>query len=142
MPTPIPPQPDLQSQTTEKRKLELERLNEEMDKALGLKPGSKATPWSGTEKNLSKETKKALDALELKEQKPTSYKESPEMKARQDAFDRALKHRPDPGTGTWKAAPDDPVSVLESWHRAVGTPKHIAEAEIQDLKKRLQEAKK
>lgn len=119
----------------QKRKLELEKLQDEFD----LKTGKKSipSPWH-REKNLSKTTKQALDALDPKEKEPTLYKESPEMKAKQKEFDDLIHHR---SAQEWQAGPVTPEERLRSWHKALGTPAHIVEQEVAQLRQQ-QEAKK
>jgi len=114
------------------RKIELEQLNDKCDQALGR---SHVTPLF-TEKNLSKETKSALDATEPKKSTPLDhlYKVSPEMEKKLENFDKIIKERPAPHYTT---GPVDPVTKLESWHRAIGTPKRIVDFEIAELKKQL-----
>ncbi len=118
--------------------LEMERLQDEFDLRTGKK--SIPSPWH-RESKLSKGKQQALDAQEPKEKKSGGFfKESPEMAAKQKEFDEALKDIKSPDS-TWQPNPVTPEERLRSWHRALGTPSHIVEQEVAELKQR-QEAKK
>ncbi|MDM7912454.1 MAG: hypothetical protein QUS09_05090, partial [Methanotrichaceae archaeon] len=120
----------------EKRKAELAALMDEFD----LKTGKKSIPTPcHKEPRLNKAQRIALDAQEPREKGSGGfYKESPEMKAKQKKFDEAVHHRP---AQEWQAGPVTPEERLRSWHKALGTPAHIVEQEVAELKQR-QEAKK
>jgi hypothetical protein len=113
------------------RQQELAALNDQFDLATGKK--SKPTPWH-TEKGLYKTTKQALDSLEPQKKPGGFYQEDPKMAARQDAFDAAVKNIPAQGAGTYKLGPVTPEERLRSWHKSLGTPSHIVEKEVADLK--------
>jgi hypothetical protein len=117
--------------------LEMDRRQDAFDLATGKK--SKPAPWH-TEKGLSQATKHALDALEPQKKSGGFYKETPEQKAQQDAFDQAIKNIKDPGTGTWQATPPTKKDRLIAWHRSLGSPKSVVDAEIAALEQ--QESKK
>jgi len=117
--------------------LEMDRLQDQFDLATGKK--SKPTPWH-TEKGLSKATKQALDSLEPQKKSGGFYKETEAMKKQQEAFDQAMKNIKDPGTGTWQATPPTKKDRLIAWHRSLGSPKSVVDAEIAALEQ--QEAKK
>jgi hypothetical protein len=120
------------------RQQELAALNEQFDLATGRK--SKPTPWH-KEPKLSKGKQEALDALEPQKKRSGGfYQEKPEQKAQQDAFDQALKNVTAPGTGTWQAGPVSKRDRLISWHKALGSPQHVVDAELKALE--LQEARK
>jgi len=134
------PSPDQMNPSSRKSKdLEMERLQQQFDQATGRAP-SKPLPWH-TEKGLSKATRDLLDAQEPQQKMFGGfYQEDPKMAARQDAFDSAVKNTPAQGAGTYKLGPVPPEERLRSWHRALGTPSHIVEKEVADLKE--QEARK
>ena len=104
--------------------LEMERLQDQYDLATGRK--SKPTPWH-KEPKLSKGKQEALDQQEPQQRKS-------------GAFDQALKNTPAPGTGTWQATPPTKRERLIAWHRSLGSPKHVVDAEIAALEQ--QESKK
>jgi hypothetical protein len=110
--------------------LDMDRLQDQFDLATGKK--SKPAPWH-TEKGLSKSTKQALDSLEPQKKSGGFYKETPEQKTQQDAFDKALKNVTAPGTGTWQATPPTKKEKLLAWHKALGSPKHVVAAELAQL---------
>jgi len=114
------------------RQQELAALNDQFDLATGKK--SKPTPWH-TEKHLSKATRDFLDAQEPQQKKSGGfYSETTEQKKQQDAFDAAVKNIPAQGAGTYKLGPVTPEERLRSWHKSLGTPSHIVEKEVADLK--------
>jgi len=119
------------------RQQELDRLQDQFDLATGRK--SHPAPWH-TEKGLSKATKQALAALEPQKKSGGFYKETEAMRKQQDAFDQAMKNIKDPGTGTWKAGPVSKRDRLLAWHRSLGSPKSVVDAELKALEE--QEAKK
>jgi len=111
--------------------LEMERLQDAFDLQTGRK--SKPTPWH-TEKGLSKSTKQALDQSQEPQKKSGGfYKETPEQKKQQEAFDQAMKNIKDPGAGTWQATPPTKRERLLAWHRSLGSPKHVVDAELKAL---------
>jgi hypothetical protein len=62
-----------------------------------------------------------------------------EQEAVQAEFDLLAKNGPKPAA--FKMTPDDPISILESWHKAIGTNKDVAAAEIKELKQRIAKQK-
>jgi len=106
-----------------------------------LATGRKAhpAPWH-TEKGLSQATKQALDSLEPQKKSGGFYKETEAMRKQQEAFDKAIKNIKDPGTGTWQATPPTKKERLLAWHRSLGSPKSVVDAEIAALEQ--QESKK
>jgi hypothetical protein len=110
--------------------LDMDRLQDQFDLATGKK--SKPAPWH-TEKGLSKSTKQALDSLEPQKKSGGFYKETPEQKKQQEAFDLAMKNVKAPGTGTWQAGPVSKRDRLIAWHRSLGSPKHVVDAELAQL---------
>lgn len=131
--TDLPTAADMSPEAKAIRKIELEQLNKKCDAALGR---SHVTPLF-TEKNLSKETKSALAATEPKKSTPLDhlYKISPEMEKKLQNFDQVLKERPAPH---YQTGPVDPVTRLQAYHRALGTPKNIVDFEVAELKKQLE----
>lgn len=127
------PSPDQMNPSSRKSKdLERERLQQQFDAATGRVP-SKPTPWH-KEPKLSKGKQKALDQQEPQQKKSGGfYKETPEQKKQQDAFDNALKNVTAPGTGTWQATPPTKKEKLLAWHKALGSPKHVVDAELKAL---------
>jgi len=120
------------------RQQELDRLQDAFDLQTGRK--SKPTPWH-KEPKLSKGKQEALDQQEPQQRKSGGfYKETPEQKKQQDAFDQAMKNVKDPGTGTWQATPPTKRERLMAWHRSLGSPKHVVDAELKALEE--QEARK
>lgn len=117
--------------------LEMAARQDQFDLATGKK--SKPTPWHN-EKGLSKATKQALDALEPQKKSGGFYKETESMKKQQDAADALIRNRPAQGAGTWQAGPVSKKDRLLAWHRSLGSPKSVVDAEIAALEK--QEAKK
>jgi len=117
--------------------LEMDRMQDQFDLATGRK--SKPTPWH-TEKGLSQATKQALDSLEQQKKSGGFYHETEAMKKQQDAFDQTLKNIKDPGTGTWQTTPPTKKERLLAWHRSLGSPKHVVDAELKALEE--QEARK
>lgn len=128
------PSPDQMNPSSRKAKdQEMERLQQEFDQRTGRVP-SKPQPWH-TETNLSKATRDLLDAQEPQHKRSGGfYVEDPKMAARQDAFDAAVKNIPAQGAGTYKLRPVTPEERLRSWHKSLGTPPHIVEKEVADLK--------
>jgi hypothetical protein len=122
----------------QKRKQEMDGLQDAFDKALGLKQ-KEPTPWH-KEPKLSKGKQEALDSLEPQKKSGGFYKETEAMKKQQEAFDQAMKNIKDPGTGTWQATPPTKKDRLIAWHRSLGSPKSVVDAEIAALEQ--QEAKK
>jgi hypothetical protein len=115
-----------------KREAELAALMDEFDTRTGTKPRV-PTPWH-KEPKLSKGKQEALDALEPQKKRSGGfYQEKPEQKAQQDAFDQALKNVTAPGTGTWQAGPVSKRDRLISWHKALGSPQHVVDAELKAL---------
>ena len=51
-----------------------------------------------------------------------------------------MKNVKDPGTGTWQATPPTKRERLLAWHKALGSPKHVVDAELKALEE--QEARK
>ena len=93
--TDLPSQQEMSPEQKAIRKIELQQLNDLADKATGrvIPIGQ---PWH-TERNLSKETKAALDSLEPKQpQKPESplYKLPEGMDQKLKNFDEVIKNRP------------------------------------------------
>ena len=134
------PTPDQMNPNSRKSKdQEMERLQQQFDAATGRGPATKE-PWHN-EKGLSKATRDLLDSLEPEQKKSGGfYKESPEMAARQDQFDAAVKNVPATGTGTWKAGPMSKRDRLLAWHKSLGTPMAVVDAELKALEE--QEARK
>jgi len=110
--------------------LEMDRLQDQFDLQTGKK--SHPAPWH-TEKGISKSTKQALDALEPQKKSGGFYVESEAMRKQQDAFDQAMKNVKGPGTGTWQATPPTKKERLLAWHRSLGSPKHVVDAELKAL---------
>lgn len=123
--------PPVSPGSKESKALEMEKLQQQYDQATGRAP-AKPQPWH-SEKGLSKATKEALDALEPKPKSGGFYKEDPKMAARQDAFDQAARNVPAQGAGTWQAGPVSKKDRLLAWHKALGTPKHVVDAEVKAL---------
>jgi len=117
--------------------LEMDRLQDQFDLQTGKK--SHQAPWH-TEKGISKSTKQALDSLEPQKKSGGFYKETEAMRKQQEAFDKAIKNIKDPGTGTWQATPPTKKERLLAWHRSLGSPKSVVDAEIAALEQ--QESKK
>lgn len=139
MSTPLSSPDQMNPSSQNNKKQEMEKLQQEFDIRTGRVP-SKPQPWH-TEKGLSKATRDLLDAQEPKQKKSGGfYSETPEQKKQQDQFDATVKNIPVQGAGTYKLGPVTPEERLRSWHRALGTPSHIVEKEVADLKK--QEAKR
>jgi len=118
------------------RQQEMDRRQDAFDLATGKK--SHPAPWH-TEKGLSKATKQALDSLEPQKKSGGFYKETEAMKKQQDAFDQTMKNIKDPGTGTWQATPPTKKERLLAWHKSLGSPQHVIDAELAQLE---QESKK
>jgi len=113
------------------RQQELAALNEQFDLATGRM--SKPTPWH-KEPKLSKGKQEALDQQEPLQRKSGGfYSETPEQKKQQEAFDQAMKNIKDPRTGTWQATPPTKMERLLAWHKALGSPKHVVDAELKAL---------
>lgn len=111
--------------------LEMERLQDQYDLATGRK--AKPTPWH-KEPKLSKGKQEALDQQEPLQRKSGGfYSETPEQKKQQEAFDQAMKNIKDPRTGTWQATPPTKMERLLAWHKALGSPKHVVDAELKAL---------
>ena len=128
----LPTQDQMSPEQKAIRKIELEQLNQECDRRAG-RVTAIGQAW-GTEKNLSKEIVAVLDSLESKPRptESTLHKpESPEMKARQDQFDNIVKNRPSPH---YKTGPISAEERLIAWHRHLGTPSHIVDAELKQLR--------
>lgn len=122
----------------QKRKLELERLQDEFDRATGKLRDP--TPWH-KEPRLSKGKQEALDAQEPKQKRSGGfYEETTEQRTKQEAFDNALKDTPSSGTGTWQAGSVSKKDRLLAWHKSIGSPQHVIDAELDQLEE--QEAKK
>jgi hypothetical protein len=139
MSTPLPSPDQMNPSSQNNKKQEMEKLQQQFDQATGRVP-SKHQPWH-TEKGLSKATRDLLDAQEPQQKRSGGfYSETPEQKKQQDQFDAAVRNTPAQGAGTYKLGPVTPEERLRSWHRALGTPSHIVEKEVADLKK--QEGKK
>ncbi|MDD2754403.1 MAG: hypothetical protein PHS80_02630 [Methanothrix sp.] len=128
MSTPLSP-PQHQNPRSD-RQQELAALNDQFNLATGRK--SKPSPWH-KEPKLSKGKQEALDALEPQKKSGGFYKETEAMKKQQDAFDLALKNVKAPGTGTWQATPPTKKEKLLAWHKALGSPKHVVDAELAQL---------
>lgn len=130
--------PPVNSSPRKNRQQEINRLLDQFDQATGRKSRDhKPQPWHD-ESKLSKRTKEALDALEPKEQRSGGfYKETPEQKAKQEAFDTAVKNVSAPGTGTWQAGPISKKDRLLAWHKALGTPAHVVEQELKALEQQV-----
>lgn len=117
------------------REQEINRLIDEFDGRTGRKPQSPAEPLHD-ESKLSKETIEALDAFDALEAKKKSggfYKETFLQKLQQDAFDQLVKNGVQGQGGKWVTGPITKKERLLAWHKALGTPQHIVDAEIQDL---------
>lgn len=113
---------------------EMDRLQDAFDLQTGKK--SKPSPWH-SEKNISKAT---TFLLEPQKKSGGFYKEPEAVKKQQDAFDQAMKNIKDPGTGTWQATPPTKKERLLAWHKSLGSPQHVIDAELAQLKE--QESKK
>jgi hypothetical protein len=121
------------------KKQEMEKLQQQFDQATGRVP-SKPQPWH-TEKGLSKATRDLLDAQEPQQRLSGGfYSETPEQKKQQEAFDALIKNTPVQGAGTWQATPPTKKERLLAWHRSLGSPKHVVDAELKALEE--QEARK
>ncbi len=138
MSTPL--DPPMNPSSRKNRQQEINRLLDQFDQATGWKSrDQKSQPWHD-ESKLSKKAKEALDALEPKEQRSGGfYKETPEQKAKQDAFDKAVKDIPASDTGTWQAGHLSKRDRLLAWHRSLGTPKRAVEAEMKQLEKEVKQ---
>jgi len=44
-----------------------------------------------------------------------------------------MKNIKDPGAGTWQATPPTKRERLLAWHRSLGSPKHVVDAELKAL---------
>ena len=111
--------------------LEMDRLQDQFDLATGKK--SNPTPWH-KEPKLSKGKQEALDQQEPQQRKSGGfYRETPEQKTQQDAFDKALKNVTAPGAGTWQATPPTKKERLLAWHKSLGSPAHVVEQELKAL---------
>ena len=117
------------------RMIELQQLNNECDKRLG-----RDTSPLFTEKNLSKSTLQALEQTEVKPavESKLIYHLPQGMEKKLENFDKSIH---DTAPAPHYKGPVDPVTKLENWYRALGTPKRIVDFEIAELKKQL-EAKK
>jgi len=128
------PSPDQMNPSSRKSKdLEMERLQQQFDQATGRGP-SKKEPWHN-ERSLSKATRGLLDAQEPQQKGSGGFYHEPEaVRKQQDDFDAAVKNTPAQGAGTYNLGPVTPEERLRSWHRALGTPSHIVEQEVAQLK--------
>lgn len=131
--TDIPSASEMSPEAKAIRRIEIDQLNNLCDQRLG-----RSTTPLYSEAGLSKETKAALDSLEVKPvESKLTYKISPSMEKKLQAADDIIHHRPAPK----KTTPElDPISKLQAWHKALGTPKRIVDYEVAELKKQ-QEAK-
>lgn len=102
----------------QRRKQELERVLDDFDERTGKKPKSREIP------------KVKEKPEEHEEQEHNFYKESPEMKARQAAFDETIKNR---SAKSWQSGPVSKKDRLLAWHKALGSPQHVIDAELKDL---------
>lgn len=135
MSTHLPTKQEMNPADSAKKKADMEKLQDEYDRKLGLKPNQYTTPWHG-EENVSPSAKKLLDALDSKTSNGSKLtKLSPDQEKKQKEFDDLVKHRPDTGTGTWKAEPVSKKERLLAWHKALGSPKAVVDAELRDLEK-------
>ncbi|MFB3764832.1 MAG: hypothetical protein ACE14P_06235 [Methanotrichaceae archaeon] len=112
----------------QKRKQEVERLLDEFDARTGKTPKPRDIP----------EIKKK--APEPEKEGPNFYKTTPEMEAKQEEYDRALKGDRSKGPGTWQTAPVSKKERLLAWHKSIGSPQHVIDAELKQLEE--QEARK
>jgi hypothetical protein len=139
MSTSLPISDQMNPNSRKNKEQEMERLQQQFDAATG-RGLAKKEPWHN-EKGLSKATRALLDSLEPEQKKSGSfYKESPEMAARQDQFDAAVKNVPAIGIGTWKAGPVSKRDRLLAWHKSLGTSRAVVDAELKALEE--QEARK
>lgn len=135
------PSPDQMNPSSQKNKnQEMERLQQEFDSRTG-RATSNPQPWH-TEKGLSKATRDLLDAQEPQQKRSGGFYHEPEaVRMQQDAFDAAIKNIPAQGAGTYKLGPVTLEERLRSWHRALGTPIHIVEQEVAQLKQQQEAGK-
>ena len=100
--------------------------------------GDSSQPRAGSwysEKNLRPEVRKALDDLEPKRGKDQRFfKEPPELKARVDKMIEQAKHIQEPPK--YKIGPVSEKEKLLAWHKAIGSPQHVINYELQELRKR------
>jgi len=88
-----------------------------------------------SEKNLSPVCRKALDEMEPKRgEGQRFYKEPPELKARVDKLIEGAKHIQEPPK--FKLGPVSEEERLLAWHRSIGSPQHVIDYELQELRKR------
>ena len=104
----------------------------------GAQGGSSSQPREGawySEKNLSPACRKALDSLEPKRgEGQRFYKEPPELKSRVDKLIENAKHIQEPPK--FKLGPVTEEERLLAWHKAIGSPQHVIDYELQELRKR------
>ena len=130
--TDLPSQQEMSPEQKAISKIELQQLNDLADKATGrvIPIGQ---PWH-TERNLSKETKAALDSLEPKQpQKPESplYKLPEGMDQKLKNFDEVIKNRPSPKPFMGPISAED---RLIAWHKSLGSPDRVLQAELKQLR--------
>lgn len=104
----------------------------------GVAASSQQQPREGSwysEKNLRPEVRKALENLEPKRgERQSFYKEPPELKARVDKLIENAKHIQEPPK--FKLGPVTEEERLLGWHKAIGSPQHVIDYELQELRKR------
>lgn len=123
--------PEHPAGSRKKREQEIETLLDQFDQATGR--ASKPQPLHD-ESKLPKKTRDLLDQQEQKPQKSGGfYQETAAQKVLQDKFDQTLKHIPANGTGTWQATPPTKKERLLSWHKSLGSPQHVIDAELAQL---------
>lgn len=126
------------------RKQEIERILDSFDAATGRKPRSPAEPRESfyTEKHISPASKKLLNEIDPKhgpEKKELTDKQRA-MERKQEQFDLLLKDNDGEGAGKWQTGPVSKRDRLLAWHKSLGSPQHVVDAEINALEQ--QEAKK
>ena len=126
--TDLPSQDQMSQAKKATRMIELQQMNNECDKRLG-----RDTSPLFTEKNLSKATKDALDATEQRKpvESKLTYKLPEGMAQKLDNFDAIIKNRPSPH---YKTGPISAEERLLAWHRHLGTPDPIVQAELKQLR--------
>lgn len=126
--TDIPSASEMSPEAKAIRKIELQQMNDLADRRLG-----RDTSPLFTEKNLSKATKEALASVEpIKPKEGTFYKETPEMTARQDSFDKFVKNRSD--APKFQHGPVSKLDRLLAWHKGIGSNQAVIDYEVAQLK--------
>lgn len=134
MTTPLAP-PQHQNPRKDRQK-EIEALLDDFDSRTGKNPRDKQAQPLHDESKLSKKTRDLLDQQEQKPKPQKSggfYQETAAQKVLQDKFDQTLKHIPANGTGTWQATPPTKKERLLAWHKSLGSPQHVIDAELAQL---------